>query len=129
MILLNTHTREAVRRLPDAPLIRIGLAQALLETNNAERNAEALGNLMQAVQTNEKGPDTWRLLAIAYGRKGDFGLTALALAEEALAMGKLREARGQAKRAQKKLAIGSPGWLRAQDIEREAEEQKKKKEE
>jgi predicted Zn-dependent protease len=120
--------REAVRLLPDAPLIRIGLAQALLETNDIAHNAEALDNLMQAVQTNEKGPDTWRLLAIAYGRKGDFGLTALALAEEALAMGKHREARGQAKRAQKKLAIGSPGWLRAQDIEREAEEQKKKEE-
>ncbi|MDP7670201.1 MAG: M48 family peptidase, partial [Alphaproteobacteria bacterium] len=54
--------------------------------------------------------------AIAYGRQGQVGLSSLALAEKFLIRGKNKDARAQAKRAEKALPHGSPGWLRAQDI-------------
>ncbi|HEY6336051.1 MAG TPA: peptidase M48, partial [Alphaproteobacteria bacterium] len=56
-----------------------------------------------------------------YGRQGDEGRTALALAEQALTEGRYPDAKGQAKRAQKLLPAGSPGALRAQDIQEAAE--------
>ena len=62
----------------------------------------------------------WRLTAIAHGRNGDVGMTALALAESALARGHGKEARQQAVRAQKILTENSAGWLRAGDVEQAA---------
>jgi hypothetical protein len=47
-------------------------------------------------------------------------MTALALAESALARGQGKEARQQAARAQKILAENSAGWLRAGDVEQAA---------
>ncbi|HTO60962.1 MAG TPA: M48 family peptidase, partial [Bradyrhizobium sp.] len=61
-------------------------------------------------------PFGWRLLAIAYGRDNQIGMSELAQAEQAMANGNKREARAQARRALKGLASGSPGWLRANDI-------------
>jgi len=45
----------------------------------------------------------------------------LALAEEFYAEGRYKDAKGQAKRAQNLLPYGSPGGLRAQDIEQAAD--------
>jgi predicted Zn-dependent protease len=60
-------------------------------------------------------------LAIAYGRNGDLGHSAMASAERAMLIGSLENAKRFAVRAQKILDRGSPGWLRAQDIEQAAD--------
>ena len=116
----------AARLLPDAPQIRLALAQAQLERDDPGLIAAALDNLSAVLQQEPANAFAWRLSAIAHGRRGETGLTALALAEAALARGKFGEAQEQARRAQKILAKNSPSWLRAQDIEELAKRQKAK---
>ncbi|MCH9012244.1 MAG: M48 family metallopeptidase [Proteobacteria bacterium] len=110
----------AVRLLPDSPQLRLGLAQVMIEMNDPALDRKALGHLAETLRREPDNSFAWRLSAIAHGRHGDVGLTALALAEGALARGKPREARDQAFRAQKILAENSAGWLRAADIEKTA---------
>jgi len=115
----------AVRLLPEAPQLRLGLAQVQLETNDPalngpELNASALGHLAGVLRHEPGNAFAWRLTAIAHGRNGDIGKTALALAESALARGLGEEANRQAVRAQKILAENSAGWLRASDVEQAA---------
>jgi predicted Zn-dependent protease len=66
---------------------------------------------------------------MALGRHGETGQAALATAERYFLTGKFRDAIGQAARAERTLAKGTPGWLRAQDIksaaQRAAKRQKK----
>lgn len=107
---------RAVSLAPDAALIAIGYAQALLETHDPEGVEEAVRRLDRALQSERDNPFAWRLLATAHGRAGRMGMTALALGEEALLRGQPDAARGQAKRALELLAKGSPAWLRADDI-------------
>ena len=58
----------------------------------------------------------WRLLGVAYGRLGDYGLSSLALAEYSLLIGDRSELRLAISRGDKYLKRGSPGWQRLQDI-------------
>lgn len=106
---------------PHNPLLETELAQAMVETGDPRYETEALANLNDAVTIEQEDPLTWRTLAIIYGRQGDQGRTALALAEEAYAEGRYVDARGQARRAQKLLPAGTPGAIRAQDIEQAAD--------
>ncbi|MFQ6018048.1 MAG: M48 family metalloprotease [Kiloniellaceae bacterium] len=116
----------AVRLLPDSPQIRLALAQAQIEMNDPELDRAALEHLSRTLHHEPGNAFAWRLSAIAYGRRGEVGMTALALAESALAHGKAPEAGEQAVRAQRILAEGSPGWLRAVDIEQLADRLAKK---
>jgi len=111
----------SVRILPDSPQITLALAQAQIELNTPETDQKALAHLMQTLRHEPGNAFAWRLTAIVQGRKGDIGMTALALAESALARGKAPDARDQASRAQKLLPKGSPGWMRAGDIEQLAD--------
>jgi predicted Zn-dependent protease len=61
-------------------------------------------------------------MAIVYGRSGDIGMAALALAEQNMAQGNYRQAVGQAQRAQQTLPAG-PQRQRAQDLLAEAKRQ------
>jgi len=106
----------AVRLQPHAPLLRQGLAQVQLESGDPGLNRAALGQLDEVVRIEPDNAGAWRLLSIAYGRDGQLGMTALALAESASARGNAKEARLQADRALKLLPENSPAWLRAQDI-------------
>lgn len=108
---------RAARILPDSPQIALALAQAQIELNDPQTDQRALENLAGTLRREPNNAFAWRLAAVVNGRKGDIGMTALALAERALALGHAPEARDQAARAQKILAEGSPGWLRAGDIE------------
>ena len=69
----------------------------------------------------------WRL-AVVEGRLGDTGMAALALAEMNYAEDNWREARGQAERAKRLLASGTPGWLRASDLAEIAEREEEREE-
>lgn len=72
------------------------------------------------MRLDPNAPFTWRTLGIAYGRLGDMGRSALALAEEAALQGDLRTQREMAARAERLLPAG-PAKLRAQDLTRAAE--------
>ncbi len=72
----------------------------------------------------DRNPDAWRFLAIAYGRSNNMGMMALALAEEGIANGDYGQARQQAARAIKQLPAG-PAKQRAQDIQDEAKREGK----
>ena len=112
--------REAVRLAPDIALLRVELGQVEIETENQSLNSDALTNLKSATQYESRNADTWHFLAIAYGRAGDMGNSALSSAEEAMANGDKAQAKGMAARALKLLPTGSPGRLRAEDIQIEA---------
>jgi len=107
---------EAVRILPGARLLRIGLAHVQIELNRPDLNKPALTNLERSLRIDRGVPIAWRLAAIAYGRDGQLGQSAVASAEYAFYTGRRSEAIGMAKRAQRLLKPGTPGWQRAQDI-------------
>jgi len=116
--------RESVRLAPDVALLHVELAQVEIETGDLSLNADALTQLKSAVIFEARNPDAWHFLTIAYGRGGDMGNSALAHAEEAMASGDKAMARGLAAQAIKLLPAGSPGRLRAEDIQMEAEKKK-----
>lgn len=108
--------RKSVEYLPNSALLRSALAHALIESQDPKALDEAIRHLEEALRMERRSPFSWRLMATAYGRKGNQGMTAYALAEEALTRGDLATARGQADKAQTLMPRGSPGWLRAEDI-------------
>ncbi|MEI9804372.1 MAG: M48 family metalloprotease [Pseudolabrys sp.] len=100
----------------DAPLIEIMLAQALIATNNKAVAEEAVSLLRVAISREPDAPEAYSQLAMAYGRKGDLANADLASAQAAATRGDLMTARQLASRAKTRLPIGSPAWVRADDI-------------
>lgn len=109
--------RQAIRLDPSSYLLQFDLARVILATDNNKLLPEAIKNLEAFLRVEPTNSSAWRELAIAYGKKGDMGMTALALAETAVNRGLYKEATLQAERAMKILAYGSPGWRRAEDIQ------------
>lgn len=109
--------REANRLLPGAALIEVELGRSLLALNDPKTDLEAVELLSDAVEVERNWGLAWRQLAIGYGRTGAPGMAALSLAEEAAVQNRWKDAGLQAKRAQGYLKSGTPGWLRALDIE------------
>ncbi len=112
--------RAALEILPWSALIRSSLARTLIELNNPDYDDEAEKQLREALRYEPWMSSAWRLLATVHGRRGEFGEASLAQAEEAIHQGRKDAALGHAKRALDQLPDGSPGWLRAQDIEVQA---------
>jgi predicted Zn-dependent protease len=110
---------QAVRLKPDTALLRIEAAQVQLETNDPALLPKALANLTDAVHYEDRNPEAWRQLAIAYGRSQNIGMAALALAQEGMAEGDVTQARQQAIRAVQLLPPGADKLL-AQDIAADA---------
>ncbi len=110
----------AAKTVPDSALLRVELARVQLEIGDPALNKPAIAELEEAVRLEPRYATAWRQLSIAYGRDGQLAMTALALAEAASANGKAKEAKQQADRAMQGLPVGSPAWLRAQDILNEA---------
>jgi predicted Zn-dependent protease len=108
--------QQAADIKPREALIRQELGWVQLETEQPQYVKPAVANLEFASRMESNDPATWQLLAVAYGRDGQLGMSALAQAEQAMASGNKKEARLQARRAIKGLPAGSAGWLRANDI-------------
>lgn len=108
---------RAVRLFPESGLMRIELAQALIELDERAADKAAIAHLNEGLRQEDENTRAWRLLAVAHGRAGNIGMTSLALAERAMVQGKKDEALAQAERAERLLPTGAPGWLRAQDIQ------------
>ncbi len=108
--------RRAVSLSQGAPLIEIMLGQALIATNNKSVAEEAVELLRSAINREPDAPEAYSQLAMAYGRKGDLANADLASAQAAFTRGDIKTARQLATRAKTRLAIGSPAWVRADDI-------------
>ncbi len=108
--------QEAVRLLPETPLLLTSLAHLQIELNRPELLPRAIDNVKRALQVDQFYPLAWRLAATAYGRRGKMGLSAWSLAEYNFLIGRERDARALAEKAARLLKRGSPSWLRAQDI-------------
>jgi predicted Zn-dependent protease len=107
---------RAVKLAPGEALIRVGLAQAQLETGDARLERAALENLRVAIRSDDTYPLAWRLLSVAYGKAGDIGNSALANAEAAYLNGDLPTLRAAIVIAERGLKPGTPAWNRLQDL-------------
>src|SRR5450631_1618265 len=108
--------RQAVQLSHGAPLIEMLLGQALIATDNKSVAVEAVDLLRSAISREPDAPEAYSQLAMAYGRKGDLANADLASAQAAFTRGDLMTARQLATRAKTRLPIGSPAWVRADDI-------------
>jgi predicted Zn-dependent protease len=108
--------RQAAQLSHSAPLIDVLLAQALNASGNKANAEEAVGLLRRAVDRDPDVPGAYMQLAMAYGRKGDLANADLASAQAAFTRGDLVTARQLAARAKTRLPVGSPAWVRADDI-------------
>jgi predicted Zn-dependent protease len=108
--------RHAISLAPDPTLVHVLLGQALLGTSDPALIDEAVTSLRKALSNDPEIPDAYDHLAIAYGRKGDLADADLASAQAAFNRGNLPTARQLAARAKGRFAIGSPGWVKADDI-------------
>ncbi len=108
--------RHAVQLAPNPALIQITLAQALIASNDAKEIEEAIPLLRSALAKEPEAADAYLQLAMAYGHKGDLADADLASAQAAFARGDNKTARQLAARAKERFPIGSPGWVRADDI-------------
>ncbi|MEO3430750.1 M48 family metalloprotease [Pelagibius sp. CAU 1746] len=118
--------QTAARILPGSAQIRQALARAQIALDTREMDQAALENLGVTLAEEPGNAAAWRLAAVAHGRLGDQAMTALSLAEAALARGKYAEARDRAEHAAGALPENTAPWLRAQDVKNEAERRLKK---
>lgn len=109
--------QQALDLVPHEPLIRMELAEVQVGLEHPALLEPAIANLEEVVRLEPKNARAFHLLATAYGRSGDEPMANLAQAEEFLARGKTKEAKHFADRALQGLKEGSPGWLKAQDIQ------------
>jgi len=109
---------KAAQYAPFSGLIRTAYAQSLLEAkqNQSEHLTEAVKQLNLALDTEKQDSEPHHLLAIAYGKQGQEGLSRLQLAEEALLNGNAAFAKREAGLARTKLTRGTPAWQRSSDI-------------
>lgn len=108
--------RKAVQLSGHAPLIEMLLGQALVASENRAYADEAIAILRAALVREPEAALGYTQLAMAYGRKGNYAEADLAAAQAAFLRGDQKTARDLASRAKTRFAIGSPGWVRADDI-------------
>jgi predicted Zn-dependent protease len=108
--------RRAVKLAPNPALIQVMLAQALIAVNDRKLADEAVGMLRSALAREPEIPEGYAQLAMAYGRKGDLAQADLASAQAAFTRADYKTARELASRAKTRFAVGSPGWVKADDI-------------
>jgi predicted Zn-dependent protease len=108
--------RKAVALSNNAPLIEMLLGQALVGTDNRAYTDDAIRILRAAVAREPEAPLGYMQLAMAFGRKGDYAEADLASAQAAYLRGDNKTARELATRAKTRFAVGTPGWVKADDI-------------
>jgi predicted Zn-dependent protease len=108
--------RKAVALSNNAPLIEMLLGQALVGSDNKAYTDDAVRILRAAVAREPEAILGYMQLAMAYGRKGDYAEADLASAQAAYLRGDNKTARELATRAKTRFAVGTPGWVKADDI-------------
>ena len=102
----------------NGPLLRERLRTARLYfVCDARPNGADPEPLLRAALVKEpESADAYEQLAMAYGHKNDLPDADLASAQAAFARGDNKTARELAARAKTRFPVGSPGWVRADDI-------------
>jgi predicted Zn-dependent protease len=108
--------RKAVQLSGNAPLIQMMLGQALVASENKAYAEEAITILRSALTREPEAALGYTQLAMAYGRKGNYAEADLASAQAAYLRGDQKTARDLASRAKTRFAVGTPGWVKADDI-------------
>jgi len=108
--------RHAAQLAPNPALIQIMLGQALVATHDRVHVDEAIPMLQAAVLREPDTPDAYAQLAMAYGQKNDLARADLASAQAAFMRGDIKTAREFATRAKARFPVGSPGWVKADDL-------------
>ncbi len=108
--------RKALELKPNPPLLKLALAQSLLEEDDESSTFEAIKLLKSALNIERENSYSWYTLSRAYGEVGMKAEAKYATAEQAYAIGDLARASSFAKRAQTDLERGDPLWRRASDI-------------
>ena len=107
--------RKALTLSPNQPLMQAELAQELLGAQD-KRSLTEVVKLLRKTVLNDENPNAFRQLATAYFGLGDEGNADLASAQASVLEGRVKDAKGFAKRAQALLPSGSQSWLKADDI-------------
>ncbi|MDP2700116.1 M48 family metalloprotease [Thalassospira sp.] len=118
--------RKASEYSKGAPLIRLLLAHAGVESNDDSLIPEARENLLGVLSRERDNASAWRLRAIAESRLGNQGEASLSQAEYSLLTGDRSAARYHAVQADKAVESGTAAWQRVQDILRATETEDKK---
>jgi predicted Zn-dependent protease len=108
--------RRAVELKPEAPLLRINLAHALIESQDPAKLDQAIAELRRANAVEDDNTLSWRLLSQAYASQGKEGEARLASAELYFNAGAKEQATQFAVRAREHLKPGTAEWTRAMDI-------------
>ena len=115
--------REAIAPLHQAvqlsngnALIRMLLGQALVQSGDRTLVEQAIPELRVALQKEPEAAMGYRVLAMAFGKKGDQANADLSSAQASFNEGDFKTARQLAARAQRAFPSGSSGWLKADDI-------------
>jgi predicted Zn-dependent protease len=99
---------------PDASLIAVRLAQALISADDSK--VDEVVQLVRKSLIVDPNPQAHRILANAYYKQNKLPDADLATAEALYLEGDLKQAQIFAKRAMPRLKSGSPNWIRAGDI-------------
>lgn len=108
--------QKSVELSNGAPLIRLLLAHAMIETGDAAYLEPAKTSLMGVLSRERGNASAWRFRAIVESRLGNEGEASLSQAEYSLLSGDRQAASYHAVQADRKLDKGTAAWLRAQDI-------------
>jgi predicted Zn-dependent protease len=108
--------RQAVQLAPNPALMQIMLGQALIASHDRARLDEAVTILQAALIHEPESSEAFSQLAMAYGQKNDLAHADLASAQAAYMRGDLKTAREIAARAKTRFPVGSPGWVKADDL-------------
>jgi predicted Zn-dependent protease len=114
-----TSYRQSVDLKPEDPQLHLGLGRAMLGRDGEENARAAIPHLLTGTRGAAQ-PFGYYQLSIAYGRLNDIGMAELATAQYYNALGRVKESKMHATRAQKNLRQGSPEWLQAQDLAMQA---------
>lgn len=108
--------RRSVELMPEAGLLRLNLAQAIIASDDPTRMQEGIAELHRSLAFERDNPFAYLLMSQAYGALGEDGQARLAQAEYHFAINEMEDAQRAAVFARSRLDRGSAGWQRAVDI-------------
>lgn len=108
--------RKATEATNNNPLIASSFGHALIASEDKSNFEEAERVLKAAVARDRYNPFAWYQLGVVYAARGDLPRARLASAEQQVMSGRMFEALQNAEAAERGLPVGTPDWIRAQDI-------------
>ncbi|WP_394730323.1 M48 family metalloprotease [Altererythrobacter sp. GH1-8] len=112
--------RRATEITNNQPLIASMFGHALIATEDERNHPEAERVLRAAVARDRLNPFAWYQLGVVYAARGDLPRARLASAEQQVMTRRFPDALRSAQAAEAGLPVGSPDWIRAQDISLQA---------